>query len=130
MNFLFDNPLATMSGPMFLAFFVVFIIVTLAVLAIAKSNIDKTNRLPVPAIPPQIDPFEIAFLRGGENELARSVIFSLVHKGFLEIVNSDGGSIRRVEGAKDPGSPSAIENIALEWVGQSRTPGEVFSSGG
>lgn len=131
MNFLLDNPLATMSGPMFLALFVVFIIVTLAVLAIAKSNIDKTDRLPIPAIPPEIDPFEIAFLRGGENELARSVIFSLMQKGFVEIVNTDKtGRIKRIENASDPNSLSAIETVALGWVGASREAKEAFASGG
>lgn len=131
MNFLLDNPLTAMSGPMFLAFFIVFIIVTLAVLAIARSNIDKTDRLPIPAIPPDVDPYEIAFLRGGENELARSVIFSLVQKGFLEIRNEGRtGSLHRVEGAGDPAALFAVEAVALGWVGSSKQAKEVFASGG
>ena len=131
MNFLLDNPIALMDGISFLVLFIVFIVITLAVLAVAKSNIDKTDKLPIPAIPPEIDPFEIAFLRGGENELARSVVFSLVQKGFVEIVNSEkSGTIRRVENNGDPRSLSGIEEVALGWVGASREAKEVFGSAG
>lgn len=131
MNFLLDNPLAAMPGPMFLALFIVFIIVTIAVLAIARSNIDKTDRLPIPAIPPDVDPYEIAFLRGGENELARSVIFSLVQKGFVEIASTDkSGLVRRVDNGPDPSSLSAIEAVAFNWVGSSKEAKKVFAAGG
>ena len=81
MDFLLDNPLATMEGTTFLVLYVIFILFTLTTLAIARSNIDKTDQLPIPAIPPQVDPYEVAYLRGGINEMARSVVFSLVQKG-------------------------------------------------
>ena len=131
MNFLLDNPIASMDGISFLVLFIVFIVITLAVLAVAKSNIDKTDRMPIPAIPPEIDPFEIAFLRGGENELARSVVFSLVQKGLVEIVNSEkSGIIRRVDNKGDAARLSAIEEVALGWIGTNRETKEVFGSGG
>jgi uncharacterized protein (TIGR04222 family) len=131
MNFLLDNPIAAMDGTSFLVLFIVYIVITLAVLAVAKSNIDKTDRMPIPAIPPEIDPFEIAFLRGGDNELARSVVFSLVQKGLVEIVNSDkSGTIRRMEMQNDTLGLSSIEEVALGWIGASREAKEVFASGG
>jgi uncharacterized protein (TIGR04222 family) len=131
MNFLLDNPIASLDGISFLVLFVVFIVITLAALAVAKSNIDKTDRLPIPAIPPEVDPFEIAFLRGGENELARSVVFSLVQKGVVEVVNSEkSGTIRRMENNGDVRNLSAVEEVALGWVGTSREAKDVFGSGG
>jgi uncharacterized protein (TIGR04222 family) len=129
MNLLLDNPIASMDGTAFLVLFIVFIVLTLAVLAVAKATIDSTDKLPIPAIPPQVDPFEVAYLRGGANELARSVIFSLVQKGFVEVVNADKDSrIRRVEDGSDPNSLSEIEQSALGWLGREREAKDVFDT--
>ena len=75
MDILFNNPLATMSGVVFLIFFAIVIIFTLIVLALIKSQIDKSDKMNLPPIPANIDPYEIAYLRGGTNEMARSVCF-------------------------------------------------------
>jgi len=129
MNFLLDNPIASMDGTAFLVLFIVFIALTLAVLAVAKATIDSTDKSPIPAIPPQVDPFEVAYLRGGANELARSVIFSLVQKGFVEVINADKDSrIRRVEDGPDPNSLSEIEQSALGWLGREREAKDVFDT--
>lgn len=129
MNLLLDNPIASMDGTAFLVLFIVFIALTLAVLAVAKATLDSTDKLPIPAIPPQVDPFEVAYLRGGGNELARSVIFSLVQKGFVEVVNADKDSrIRRVEDGPDPNSLSEIEQSALGWLGREREAKDVFDT--
>lgn len=129
MNFLLDNPIASMSGMAFFIFFIVFIVITLAILALARTTIDQTDKMPIPAIPPQVDPFEIAYLRGGANELARSVVFSLIQKGFVEIANADKESrIRRVETAADVGGLSEIEREALCWIGVEREASDVFDA--
>lgn len=129
MNFLLDNPIALMDGYAFLVLFIVFIVLTLAVLAVAKSTIDSTDKMPIPAIPPQVDPFEIAYLRGGANELARSVVFSLVQKGFVQVVNADKDSrLRRVDNSADPRALSEIEQSALGWLGKEREAKDVFDT--
>jgi uncharacterized protein (TIGR04222 family) len=129
MNFLLDNPIASMDGTAFLVLFIVFIVLTLAVLAVAKSTIDSTDKMPIPAIPPQVDPFEIAYLRGGANELARSVVFSLVQKGFVQVVNAQKDSrLRRIDNAADPRALSEIEQSALGWLGNEREAKDVFDT--
>lgn len=127
MNFLLDNPIAAMEGTSFLVLFVVFIVITLFTLAVAKSTLDNTDRLPIPAIPPELDPYEVAYLRSGTNELARSVIFSLVQKGFVEVV-SDGkmGFLRRTDNRVEARSLPQIEQIALGWIAAERVAKEVF----
>ncbi|CAN5756576.1 hypothetical protein BH20ACI4_BH20ACI4_23560 [soil metagenome] len=80
MNILLDNPLAAMYGPYFLVFYAFFIFFVLIGLSIVKNLSDQTTKLNTPPIPSTIDPYEIAFLRGGTNEVARSVIFSLMRK--------------------------------------------------
>lgn len=129
MNFLLDNPIASMDGTAFLILFIVFIVITLAVLAVARATIDSTDRMPIPAIPPQVDPFEIAFLRGGTNELARSVMFSLVQKGFVEVINGEKSSrLRRVDSGSDPNGLAEIERSALSWLGAERDAKDVFDA--
>ena len=127
MDFLLDNPLATMYGPTFLVLYAVLAVITLAVTAIARSNIDKTERMPAPAIPPQVDPYEVAFLRGGVNEMARAVVFALVQKGFAAI-SSDGTRILRLANTPEPKTLSVIEQRALDWLGREREAKEVFDS--
>jgi uncharacterized protein (TIGR04222 family) len=127
MNFLLDNPIASMDGTAFLVLFIVFIVITLAVLAVARATVDSTDRMPIPAIPPQVDPYEIAYLRGGSNELARSVIFSLVQKGFIEVVSGDKTSrLRKSENGADPSGLAEVERSALSWIGSEREAKDVF----
>ena len=129
MNFLLDNPIAAMDGTTFLVLFITFNVVTVAVLAVARASIDTTDQMPIPAIPPAVDPFEIAYLRGGANELARSVVFSLVQKGFVEIAGEEKAQrLRRVDTGSQPGSCrlSEIERAALTWLGAEKEAKDVF----
>jgi uncharacterized protein (TIGR04222 family) len=131
MDILLDNPLATMYGPYFLALYGFVIFFTLAVLGIVKSRIDDTGELALPPIPPHIDPFEIAFLRGGTNELVRSVVFSLLQKNFIEL-RADGKKteIRQIDAQAGAAALSQIEQLALGWFYTPRDSAEVFRSGG
>jgi len=130
MDILLDNPLASMYGPYFLVFYGFVITFTLIFLGIAKSGIDKTNHLPLPPVPVQIDPYEIAYLRGGINEVARSVIFSLMKKGYIEL-KTEGKTteIKRVNNQTN-NNLSVIERQALTWLGDSREVNKIFQSGG
>jgi len=83
MDWLIDNPLASMYGPLFLVVYAVLIVFLIAFHKIRLNSLDWTWKLPPPQIPQNPDPYEIAYLRGGENEVARSVVFSLVQRGYL-----------------------------------------------
>ncbi|MGQ0543215.1 MAG: TIGR04222 domain-containing membrane protein [Blastocatellia bacterium] len=129
MDFLLDNPLATMDGSIFLVFFAFFIFFCLIILAIFKSQADKTDKLGVPAIPPEIDPYEIAYLRGSFNEMTRSVVFSLVQKGLIEVLMDDKtGKVRRVENSQSDAKLTSMEQLALNWIGTERDAKDVFVS--
>ena len=127
MDFLLDNPLAMMDGPAFLVLYVSVIVLSAVTLGVARVNSDRSDQLSIPAIPADPDPYEIAFLRGGANEVARAVIFSLIQKGLVEIV-SDAKTSRLK--AVPHGTPSrelpVIEQTALDWLGVSREAGEAF----
>jgi len=130
MDILLDNPLATMYGPYFLILYGFLIFFTLIVLAIYKSQVDKTNNLSLPPIPAQVDQYEIAYLRGGINEVARSVIFALMQKGFIEILKDGTKTVINKTSPPTRRNLIQIEQLALDWHGNSREPKEVFESNG
>jgi uncharacterized protein (TIGR04222 family) len=129
MDFLIDNPLTNLDGPSFLVLFGIFTVLVLLTQAFAKSTLDRSDRLPIPAIPPEIDPYEVAYLRGGPNELARSVIFSLVQKGLIESENdSSTGQLKKTDAPAASSRLQPIESTALNWIGLGRQATSVFDS--
>lgn len=131
MDILLDNPLATMYGPYFLVLYGFVIFFTLVTLGLIKTRIDDTDQMAVPPIPSVIDPFEIAYLRGGTNELTRSVVFSLLQKGFIEIrQDSNKPEIKQTNTSLSAAGLSQLEQRALGWFYVPRETSEVFRSGG
>jgi len=127
MDFLFDNPLANMYGPYFLVFYILFIISTIIGYRLLRNRLDKTAHFAIPPIPHNPDPFEIAFLRGGANELARAVVFSLAQKNLLKFAGSDKSSQINPTGIQfDLRTLSPIERTALGWFGTTRDTKEMF----
>lgn len=127
MDFLFDNPLAAMDGISFLILYGFVIFFTVTTLGYFRTHLDETDRLGIPAIPPQVDPFETAYLRGGPNELARTVVFSLRRKGAIVIANGEKVAYLRPAEMTVPTRLTDIEQKALAWIGYEREVGELFS---
>jgi uncharacterized protein (TIGR04222 family) len=88
MGWLFDNFLADMRGPDFLIFYAIFAVVVLAAAYAFIAMQDTTGARPAPAIPSAVDPYELAFLRGGANEVIRTAVYSLRQKGLVEIAET------------------------------------------
>lgn len=118
-----------MYGPSFLVFYAGFIIFMILLLLIVKKMIDRSNNRPIPQISNNVDPFEISYLRGKEEELARSVVFSLIKKDFLEFSETKT-SVKRKESKVRTDNLSKIESIALNWFGKERSTSEIFQSTG
>ncbi len=131
MDILFNNPIANMSGLTFLALFFGVTIVSIVVFNVLKRSFDWTSKMPIPNIPHDIDPFEIAYLRGGENELARSVVFSLTKKGFLEITNEAKTSfISQTKNQPNWTELSQIERNVLPFFQVTRETKDIFAANG
>lgn len=127
MDFLFDNPLTNMSGPLFLIIYGLIMLFSVIFLILFKSNLDWTSKLPAPLIPTNPDPFEIAYLRGGENEFARALVFALTQKGFLNITTEGKESyICLAQNQPNWTTLSQIERNALVWFQTKRKTSEVF----
>jgi len=128
MDFLFDNPLANLYGPYFLVLYISFIISTIVGYRVLRTRLDRTAHYAIPPIPNNPDPFEIAYLRGGANELARAVVFSLNQKNLLKFANDDKTSHiypTNIEFEKRGLKP--IERTALDWFSTTRETKELFS---
>ncbi len=130
MNFLFDNPLANMQGSTFLVLYAVAIATAIFVFWLIKNTLDWTAKSPLPPIPHNPDVYEIAYLRGGENEVARAVIFSLMQKGLVEMTKvGKEDSFRRIAN-RETGNLSPLESAALNWFRSGHIAKEIFAAGG
>lgn len=131
MDFLFDNPLANFYGPYFLIFYVLFAVITIVGFRVVRNSADETKNFNVPPVPTNPDAFEIAYLRGGANELARTVVFALARKNLLNIINEDKISrICPTDNGFERRRLQPIELTALEWFDANRQPSELFQIGG
>jgi len=138
MDWLRHNPIADMYGPYFLLFYAVVIGITLVSCWYALWAADSSGALPPPQIPVQPDPYEIAFLRGGANEVTRLAIFALVQRGYLEIKqepkkfwqNAKPQQIVQAPGAGPLAGLSPGERVAFDWFSRPRRADEVFGPGG
>lgn len=72
------NALADMYGPSFLLLYAIVIVLTLAYCGWSVSRLDATTEERLPLVPARPDPLEIAYLRGGENEVTRVAVFDLI----------------------------------------------------
>jgi uncharacterized protein (TIGR04222 family) len=135
MDWLVHNPIADLSGPEFLVLYGVVIAATLLwCWWQVRASDPTTGQAPptVPATPP--DPYEIAYLRGGENEVTRVAVFSLLQREYLHAVPVRRGLFGRrgtqqLEHAPKQPPQSAltpIERRVFEWFSWPRNPAEIF----
>jgi uncharacterized protein (TIGR04222 family) len=89
MSWLLDNSLADMQGPNFLIFYGIFacLVLTAAYFFIAMQ--DNTGAMPPPQTPSAVDPYELAYLRGGANEVIRTAIYALHRRGLIGLPDKD-----------------------------------------
>jgi uncharacterized protein (TIGR04222 family) len=136
MDWVLSNPIDSMPGPQFLVFYGMAIFFTLAVCWIRTRGRDATDRLPPPSIPRDIDPYEVAYLRGGENEVVRVAIFSLMQRGYLQVAEekslfrtgADRQTIAREPRHPDPHHLSPMEREVFDWFESPRTADRIFQS--
>ena len=104
-----------------------------------RKSSDTTHSLPIPALREHVDPYEIACMRGGENELIRVVVAHLTALGYLRVrgeptsgwgARSPQRSIAQPDQLPDTARLSPLERAVLEWFRHERQPEEMFGAGG
>lgn len=123
MNWLTQNGLATMPGPRFLALYACVIAIVFIWSVRKARRADPTREMEPMPIPSQPDPYEIAYLRGGENEVLRLVIFTLVQRGYLESANA---GLKQRDRHPDVRHLSNIEDLVFETFAERKSPREIF----
>jgi uncharacterized protein (TIGR04222 family) len=134
MSWVWQNMIAEMYGPYFLGFYGSIIVAVVVACHRALKAADETDALTPPRIPAKLDPYEVAYLRGGENEVARVAIASLVERGLLQIVEKKKMLVKQSfidrGRAPDPRELRLVEAKILGWSGFPALPGAVFQPDG
>jgi uncharacterized protein (TIGR04222 family) len=131
MDWLIENPIANMYGPYFLLFYGSIVAITLFLCWRKMRSDDWTVTMPLPAVPSTFDPYEMAYLRGGENEVTRAVIFALLQRGFLTITEDNSEQyIEQVSTNLDRHQLSIIERRVFDWFSTRRSAKNIFNSDG
>ena len=129
------NPFTQVSGPEFLGLFAIFIVAVALVCWYRSRSRDKSMELPVLPTHTKVDPYEIAYLRAGENELARVLIVGLMDRKYLQITTPEskwwnvfpqGNRIEQTPDHPNLDDLTPIEREAFEWFEYPRTPEQVF----
>ena len=109
------NPITDFTGPEFLAFYAIVIGIIVAVSWFWRRSTDATALLPPLPVPEHLDPYEIAYLRDGENEMAWVAVVRLMEDKFLRAASEKTfllGTKTWIE--QDPGHPDAKSLKVLE----------------
>lgn len=102
MSWLWDNALANMYGPHFLLVYGSVIVLILVVCWWQRRRSDQTRTLPAFLIPSQLDPHDVAYLRGGKSAVTRLELLAMVQRGYLRITPRHGTTLSTVQQAHKP----------------------------
>ena len=135
MDRLLHNPIADLPGPEFLALYGVVIVGTLVICKTKSRQADSSRTLSPPLVPAKLDPYEIAFLRGGENEVLRLAILSLIQRGYLRVTETAKSWFRAAEqhiepnpNHSDPRHLSELEGEIFRWLSKPTKAQDIFQS--
>jgi uncharacterized protein (TIGR04222 family) len=123
-----------MHGPTFLVLFAVVIVVVLTVCRARVRRLDTTSDLPPMPVPKQPNAYDIAYLRGGRNEVVRVLIFDLIQRGHLLAVEqrfwcfSTGHKLVANSEHPDLHQLSEVEQAVLQCFASPQSPRNVFRS--
>jgi uncharacterized protein (TIGR04222 family) len=134
MNWLLNNPLVHLNSEYLLLFYAVAIVAVILASYRSVRKADRTRHLDLPEIPARLDPYEIAFLRGGETEVTRIALMSLIERGLLRISRSRDWSSTTLavrteieRGRKPaPGELAPVEACILKWRGFPATDRQIY----
>src|SRR5579862_4098131 len=136
MPIFWHNPLAEMYGPEFLALYLLVIVAIIGFCLYLRYSRDSSSSLPPLRVPANPDPYEIAYLRGGANEVVRLAIYKLLKLGFLIIEplvgrskKSNAQQIRHSEQAPDPAHLDPIDAEMMSYFESPATTAALFKSG-
>ncbi len=138
MNWLLNNPVAGIDSEYLLLFYAVAIGAVILACYNSVRSADRTRHMEPPEVPARLDPYELAYLRGGEPEVTRIAIMSLLQRGLLQITESRDWSstdlliLKEVDRGRKPkpGELSPIEACIMKWTGFPAVRRQIYEPGG
>jgi uncharacterized protein (TIGR04222 family) len=119
------NPITELGGVQFLLFYAVLIGATVLLCRWWLRLIDPTAAMPVPQVPSEPDPYEVACLRGAEDEVAKAVIAGLYQRDYLCSDTDPGQTFRQASNHAAVEMLSPLERSVFEWFVEPRAPGDI-----
>jgi uncharacterized protein (TIGR04222 family) len=138
MNWLLNNPVADIDSEYLLLFYAMAIGAVILACYHSVRSVDRTRHMEPPEIPARLDPYELAYLRGGETEVTRITIRSLLQRGLLQITERRDWSstalavLKEVDRGRkpEPGELSPIEACIMKWTGFPALRRQIYEPGG
>jgi len=130
-SLLLHNPVADLPSAQFLIFYGMLCAGMLAFARFFVAKADDSTMFGVELLPREFNPFEIAFLRGGTNELVRYAVFDLTHHGLLELAPAEGKKerpIRRTGYVADLAAIHPVCALVYGYFDVPHTAEELFKS--
>lgn len=120
-----------MPGPQFLVLYLIVSFVVILGCWIWAERTDPTSGLPLPPVPKKPDPYEIAYLRGGENELTRLAILALIDRGYLKMDDAtvtSSTTISQVADAPNGRHLSGFGRTVYDFFSSPHKASDIFKS--
>jgi len=111
-----------LTGPQFLRFYAIIAAITITAVFVIRRAREGYGEEPPGRM---TDPYRIAFLRGGKNELLRVTAVSLIDRGLIEL---RGDLLQATELAKKTRVRRAVEEKLIAFCLVPRTIEEIFSA--
>ena len=137
MDWLIHNPIADLPGPAFLGVYAAAIAMTCFAAFRAIRARDTSGWREPPPVPKEPDAYELAYLRGGENAVIRTGLFSLLRRGYVEVFASKPkrfatavAKLRQADFPPPPAGLTALERALFRACEGTVTPAELFRKEG
>lgn len=136
MNWLIHNPIADLPGPAFLGVYLAAIVMTCFAAFRAIRSRDTSGWREPPPVPKDLDPYELAYLRGGSNAVIHTALFSLLRRGYVEVIESKkrfGAAEKKLRQADFPppiADLTTLERTLFRACEGGVTPAVLFRKGG
>ena len=125
MEWLTNNALTNLHGFQFLFLYICVATSTIFAAWLMVRRQDKTDQMPPLHIPQTPDIYEIAYLRGKENEVIRLSILNLISQGYLQIISD---KISKNPNSPDPGLLSELDKQIFAVCYNGMEAKDIFSN--
>jgi uncharacterized protein (TIGR04222 family) len=125
------QPFSQLSGPAFLLVYAAFAAAVIIVSRLQVTGADRSLASPLPAVSPERDPYEIAYLRGGGNELLRFTIFEAMRRNLLQVGPRTRWKAQRIQKVPSAGHVATgplLLDAVVAFYETPRTTEELFAS--